>query len=144
MRKHEWAHTYQPKLQTRYGSGSFRKTSRKALCCAVRVLRDSQRFSLSLTDVTYFVLQSLEIIIVNRSQTLNRFVALFLVSVCAASLFIGNVRVQADGGYSGHGNGSSAIDKCSPDLLKITDTAGATRVKVIVKSSTNSGIMLAH
>lgn len=79
----------------------------------------------------------------NRLQTLNRFVALFLVSVCAASLFVGNVRVHAQGRNSGPGNGTSAIDKCSPDLLKIAETAGATRVKVIVQSSTNSGIMLA-
>lgn len=77
-------------------------------------------------------------IMVNRPQTLNRVVALFLVSVCAASLFIGNVRVQADDGYSGLGNGTSAIDKCSPDLLAIADTASATRVKVIVQSSTTS------
>ena len=68
-------------------------------------------------------------IIVKRPQPLNRFVALFLVSVCAASLFVGNVRVQADGDNSGPGNGSSAIDKCSPDLLQIADTAGVTRVK---------------
>ena len=72
----------------------------------------------------------------NRPQTLNRFVALLLLSVCAASLFVGNVRVHADGGNSGPGNGSNAIDKCSPDLLKIADTAGATRVKVIVQSQT--------
>lgn len=68
----------------------------------------------------------------DRPNKLNRFAALFLAAVCAVSLFVGNVRVHADGGNSGPGNGTSAIDKCSPDLLKIADTAGATHVKVIV------------
>ena len=82
-------------------------------------------------------------IIVNCPKTLNRIVALaLLVSVCAASLLVGNVRVHADGGNSGPGNGTSAIDKCSPDLLQIADTAGATRVKVIVQSSTTSAGVL--
>ncbi|HVQ36281.1 MAG TPA: hypothetical protein VMS31_02030, partial [Pyrinomonadaceae bacterium] len=72
-----------------------------------------------------------------RPQTLRRFVALFLVSLFAASLFVGTVKVKADdGSNSGSGSGASAIDKCSPDLLKIADTDGSTRVKIIVQSST--------
>ena len=74
----------------------------------------------------------------NRPKTLNRIVALFLVSACAAFLFVGSVRVHADG----DGYGTSAIDKCSPDLLQIADSAGATRVKVIVQSSTTSAGLL--
>src|SRR2546422_1305047 len=73
----------------------------------------------------------------NRPNVLNRLVTLLVVaSIWITPLFI-NKPVRADGGSSG-----SAIDKCSPDLIKIANTAGATHVKAIVQGSSSSGNLL--
>ena len=78
----------------------------------------------------------------NRRRVLNRLVTLFiLASVWITSLFVGNIPARADGGNSGSGNGG-AVEKCSADLLKIADAAGATHVKAIVQSSSSSNNLL--
>src|SRR2546423_9840036 len=77
----------------------------------------------------------------NRPQIFHRLLTFsLLASVCMSSIFLGNTRVQADGGSSGSGSGS-AIDKCSADLLKIANSSGATHIKAIVQGSSSSNLL---
>ena len=63
---------------------------------------------------------------------------LIVTALFVTSLFVGNQRVRAD-----HGNNDStnALDKCSADLIQLSESSGGTHVKVIVQASADSGLL---
>src|SRR2546430_9047208 len=74
-----------------------------------------------------------ERVLMNRPPVPTRLIAFaLLLALCSSFLLFSGGSVHANG---------SAIDKCSPDLLKIAESNGGSRVKAIVQSSGSSSLL---
>src|SRR5688572_16872596 len=79
----------------------------------------------------------------NRPNAFSRLITfLVLTAIWMSSLLMGTMSVRADSGPGSSGSGEDAVEKCSPDLLKLAESNGSARVKVIMQNSSDSGDLL--